>query len=249
MVPGVISDRQGMEKTLQNCMERQTVMLWSVADVLFIAGEQAPPPVIQGLARAPAGGCATMCTSTSCPRMTWPRWCSWATYGKCPGCTVSKPTALRWAPSTGCQPPVGLSCFLLPCAYLPGGEMWASSLPFWGVEWQPCLPHRPDLGQAGREPELCPQAGRSKTGVGESSPLTENTVVLEGRVPSCEPLTQIFTFLDAYADSWWQDQCLLLLTSWARCDLQCHSMGSSLEHFCCIHTCAYICLQFYWPGR
>lgn len=58
----------------------------------------------------------------------------------------------------------------------------------------------------------------------------------------------LFTVPDAYADNWWQDQCLLFLTSWTRCDLQCHSMGSSLEYFCCIRTCAYICLQLCWPS-
>lgn len=30
-MPGVTSDRQGMGKTVQNCIEKQTVMLWSLA--------------------------------------------------------------------------------------------------------------------------------------------------------------------------------------------------------------------------
>lgn len=192
-----------------------------------------------------------MCTSTSCPRMTCPRWCSWATYGKCLGCRVSKPTASRWVPNTGCQPcgsgallcssPLCLSSWRGDIRRLPGpaGEWNGSIACLRGQTWASRLVGNLNcaLRQGGAKQEW------------ENPPLSENTVVLEGRVPSCEPLTQILPFPDAYTDSWWQDQCLLLLASWARCDLQCHSVGSSLEHFCCIHTCAYICLQLCWPGR
>lgn len=94
-----------------------------------------------------------------------------------------------------------------PKRWVPAGCHCCSLLcfsPCWAVEWQPHPPWRPGLAPQAVGSMNCIQNGEQQnTGVGRSSPLSENTGVLEGRVPFCEPLMQHteLPFPDAYADS------------------------------------------------